>query len=58
MTMAMPRRWRKFWKWLQRLGKIRASMRLGALQAGEEARELALPRGGPDVLAHFIIEND
>ena len=43
---------------LQRFGEIRARVRLGLFQPGEQAVELSLARRRPDVAAHFVVEND
>ena len=56
--MAMPRRWRKFWKCRRGLRKVRARAGLGALQAGKEPRQLALARRRPNIFTHFVIEDD
>ena len=42
----------------QRLVKVCAGMRLRLLQPGQQPVQLALPRGGPDVVAHLIVKDD
>ena len=45
-------------KMFERLGEIGARVRLGLFQAAEQPMQLSLPRGGPDVGANFIVEDD
>ena len=48
----------KLLEMVERLGEIGARARLGLFEAAQQPDELALPRGGPDVVAHLIVEDD
>ena len=43
---------------MQRLGEIGARARLGLFEAAQQAVQLALARGGADVVAHLVVEDD
>src|ERR1700722_20588733 len=43
---------------MQRLGEIRAGVRLRLIEAAEQAVQLPLPRGRPDVGANLIVKDD
>src|SRR6266851_8863851 len=45
-------------KMMERLGEIRARMRLGLFEAAQQAMQLPLPRRRPNVSANFIVEDD
>src|SRR5215471_13628080 len=45
-------------KVLERLGKICLRAGGGLFQPGEEPRQLSRTRGGPNVVAHFLVEDD
>ena len=42
----------------QRLGKVGAGMRLGLLQPSQQAIQLPLSRGGPDIVAYLIVKDN
>ena len=42
----------------ERLGEIGARAGLRLLDGVQHAHELALPRGGRDVIAHIVVEDD
>ena len=54
----MPRRCRSSWKCISGLAKVGAGARLRLFQAGQQPVQLALPRGGPDVVAHLIVKDN
>ena len=54
----MPRRRRNCWKWTNGLAKLVRVPSLRLFNGVRHAHELALPRGGLNVVAHLVIEND
>src|SRR5579864_2135256 len=45
-------------KMMQRLGEIGAGMRLRLFEAAQQAMQLPLPGGRPNVRANFIVKDD
>ena len=54
----MPRRCRKCWKCTNGLAKSVCVPTLAVLDGVQQAEQLALARGGRDVILHVLVEND
>ncbi len=54
----MPRRLQEMLKMDEGFGEIGARAELGFFYGVRHAHELALPRGGLDVVRHVVVEND